>query len=80
MKRHRFLAICLSATFSLATLQPVHAEKPTKVEIVKLGKQATALVEVKNRGTGSAFCIHASGLFITNDHVIGNAETPEIKR
>ena len=36
------------------------AEKPAKVEIVKLGKQSTALVEVKNHGTGSAFCVHPS--------------------
>jgi S1-C subfamily serine protease len=40
------------------------------VEIARIGKAATALVEVKARhGFGSAFCIHSSGLFLTNSHV-----------
>jgi hypothetical protein len=46
-------------------------EKPSKAEIAKRGKAATALVV--NRpvgGTGTAFCIHPSGLFITNEHVV----------
>jgi hypothetical protein len=47
-------------------------EPLTKVEIAKIGKAATALVEVKTRSAyGSAFCIHPSGLFITNEHVAG---------
>ncbi len=76
---HRIrLLICLTAFLSPISLPCAHAEKPTKVDFVKLGKQATALVEVKNRGTGSAFCVHPSGLFITNQHVIGNSENPEI--
>ncbi len=41
----------------------------SRLEIAKTGKAATALVVVKDRGTGSAFCIHASGLFLTNEHV-----------
>ncbi len=49
------------------------ADEPlTKVEIAKIGKAATALVEVKSRfAYGSAFCIHPSGLFLTNEHVAG---------
>jgi hypothetical protein len=43
----------------------------SKIEIGKLGKAATALVECRNpKSYGSAFCIHSSGLFITNAHVI----------
>ena len=57
---------------------PVRAEKPTKVEIAKMGKAATAYVEVPNRGSGTAFCVHPSGLFITNEHVIRTAEKAEI--
>jgi WD40 repeat protein len=48
----------------------------SKVAVARLGKPATALVEVKGKGTGSAFCIHPSGLFLTNEHVVrGAAET-----
>ena len=39
-----------------------------------MGKAATALVEVsaqgKPLGTGSAFCVHAAGLFVTNRHML----------
>ena len=43
----------------------------SRVKLSKIGKPATALVEIKARGSyGSAFCIHPSGLFLTNEHVI----------
>src|SRR5262249_44241122 len=43
----------------------------TKVEIAKIGKAATALVECKGRMSyGSSFCVHLAGLFITNAHVV----------
>lgn len=44
-------------------------DKLPKVEIGKRGKAATALVEVKG-ATGTAFCVHSSGLFVTNEHVV----------
>jgi S1-C subfamily serine protease len=48
---------------------------PSRVEVGKLGKAATALVEVKaRRSYGSAFCVHPSGLFLTNEHVIQGGE------
>src|ERR1700677_4193001 len=53
-------------------------DKLSKVEIGKLGKAATAFVEAPNKGTGTAFCVHPSGLFITNEHVIRGAEKAEI--
>jgi hypothetical protein len=58
----------------LATLvNPSFGEEPlSHVQIAKIGKAGTALVESKGRGLagyGSAFCIHPSGLFITNEHV-----------
>jgi S1-C subfamily serine protease len=48
-------------------------------DVVATGKKATALVEVTAPGnqegnTGSAFCIDKSGLFITNAHVVDEAE------
>ena len=41
----------------------------TKAEIVAAGKKATALVRTDD-GFGSAFCVDASGFFITNEHVV----------
>jgi hypothetical protein len=49
-------------------------EKLTKVEIGKRGKAATAFLAVPRLRTGTAFCVHPSGLFITNEHVIRGAE------
>ncbi len=51
-----------------------------KPDLIKRGKSATALVEVtheKGGAAGSAFCIDASGLFITNAHVIENNDGKE---
>jgi S1-C subfamily serine protease len=42
------------------------------VQLNRIGKASTALVEVKaarGKGSGSAFCIHPSGWFLTNAHV-----------
>ena len=49
-------------------------QQPTKIQIAKQAKEATCLVELD--GTyrqGSAFCLHESGLFLTNEHVIRQA-------
>jgi uncharacterized protein (TIGR03067 family) len=48
------------------------AQEPTKDEVARLAKAATAFVEVN--GTfkqGTAFCLEASGYFLTNQHVVG---------
>jgi hypothetical protein len=49
------------------------ADEPlTRVQLARLGKAATAFVEVKaaqGQGSGSAFCIHPDGWFLTNAHV-----------
>jgi hypothetical protein len=72
---HTFLAFLagalLAATPGLAQIKP---------EVIERGKRATALVEViteKGQATGSAFCIDASGLFVTNAHVIAGSGTGE---
>jgi len=47
-------------------------EPSTRAQIVKAGKAATALVEVKaqqGEGSASAFCVHSAGWFVTNAHV-----------
>jgi hypothetical protein len=63
---------CCALTILLTALSPAPAADDglTRAQLNKLGKPATALVEVKGRGMyGSAFCIHSSGLFLTNEHV-----------
>jgi hypothetical protein len=63
---------CLAAGLVLLLLgQPVRGEKPSRKQIVKAGKAATALVLNQFRqAQGTAFCIHPSGIFLTNEHVI----------
>src|SRR5438067_1829753 len=43
-----------------------------RAEIARQAKAATALVEAGKR-QGSAFCLHESGLFLTNEHVVRGA-------
>ena len=67
------------ASIGLAYAGPAGGQTKSDRDVVAIGKQATALVEVvspgpEGSGSGSAFCIDRSGLFITNAHVIGEAE------
>jgi S1-C subfamily serine protease len=61
--------------FALVLLPaPVLGQTLSKVQVAKIGKAATALVEVQaGKGSGSAFCVHPSGLYVTNDHVVRGA-------
>jgi hypothetical protein len=43
----------------------------SKAEIARRAKASMAFVEVKP-GSGSGFCVHASGLFLTNNHVVSH--------
>jgi S1-C subfamily serine protease len=74
-------ARCVSALIvATVLLAPARAaeEGLTKADLAKLGKAATVLVENKARkAQGSAFCIHASGFFLTNQHVVASAEPGE---
>ncbi len=54
-----------------AALSSLHAELTQ--EQVTAAKSATGLL-ITSIGTGTAFCISESGLFITCDHVIGNSK------
>src|SRR5690349_1581278 len=43
----------------------------SRAELVRLGKTATAYVELGGgQASGSAFCVGAPGLFVTNAHVV----------
>src|SRR5258708_6016710 len=69
----------LATLFTSLAVGTVWADKPTKAEIGKQGKAATAFVDVPGRGTGTGFCVHPSGLFVTNEHVVRGAEKADIK-
>lgn len=68
--------LCAGFVLLLALARSPAADEPlSRVEIGKIGKAATALVEVKaRRSYGSAFCIHPAGLFLTNEHVVQGGE------
>jgi hypothetical protein len=57
----------------------IQAAELSRAEIGKLGKAATAFVVLPDKSTGTGFCVHASGLFVTNEHVIHGHESAEIK-
>jgi hypothetical protein len=43
----------------------------SRAQIAKAGKAATAFVKCTFTGSqGSAFCVHSSGIFVTNEHVV----------
>ncbi len=47
-----------------------------QAQLAKIGRSATAFVEVslvKGVASGTAFCIHPSGYFLTNNHVVRGA-------
>ena len=48
--------------------QAAHVELPT--DVLLRCKAATALVELRSMGSGSAVCVSADGLFVTNHHVV----------
>lgn len=52
---------------------PVAWAADDRRQIIERGKSSTAFVELPDKkSSGSAFCIHAKGLFVTNNHVIKN--------
>lgn len=53
-------------------------EKLKKVEIGKCGKAATAFLEVARNRTGTAFCVHPKGLFITTEHIVRGVQKQEV--
>jgi len=78
MHRHVARIAVVVSLLIFANPSAAQGEKLTKVEIGKRGKAATAFVDVPKGGTGTAFCIHPSGLFITNEHVIRAGAKDEV--
>ncbi len=66
-----FRAFLAASLLCLTLALAAPAEEVARGKIAKAGKAATAMVVGKLRGVqGSAFCIHPSGVFLTNEHVI----------
>lgn len=59
---------------ALAAMHPLCAKEGRAFEVApetrERAKAATVLVDLGQSGSGSAFLIHDSGLFVTNRHVI----------
>jgi S1-C subfamily serine protease len=66
-------AFLLVGTVLLVGPSPAADGELSRVQLGKLGKASTALVEVQvgfAKGHGSAFCVHPAGMFVTNEHVV----------
>jgi hypothetical protein len=64
--------LTLAVLVPVVTTVGVGDEPLTRVQIARIGKAATALVEVKaqrSHVTGTGFCIHPAGWFLTTAHV-----------
>jgi hypothetical protein len=68
----RVLSVLVFSLCSAGFISAADDELP-RATIAKRAKASTVLVEVKNgprHRSGSGFCVHPSGLFVTNEHVI----------
>ena len=75
LTRRASTLLVLSALVSplLAAKEPLPREEVLGAEeIARRAKPCTVLVELRP-GSGSGFCVHSSGLFVTNEHVIQSA-------
>ena len=73
----RLSVVSLCVVTAAVLFGPVRAgEDPlTRIDLSKLGKAATVYVET-GRGSGSGFCVHPSGFFITAQHVVEGIDFP----
>ncbi len=68
----RVIASLAATCGVVACLTFARAADVDRETIVKRSKAATALVDLKLEGSGSAFCIRSDGVFLTNRHVAGH--------
>ncbi|HEY8748501.1 MAG TPA: S1C family serine protease, partial [Tepidisphaeraceae bacterium] len=68
--RIRARLIAAAVLFLVGVELPLRAAHASDADIIRSGKRATALVEIGDAGTGTAFCIDPKGLFVINHHVV----------
>ncbi len=66
----RLLAVIATGVFSTTSRLAAADSGELPPAIVQRSKEATVMVDLGKQGTGSGFLVHASGLFVTNRHVI----------
>jgi hypothetical protein len=69
-RRWLFVVLLLLCDLGLPAMK-VLARDDIPRAVVESGKRATVFVETKE-ATGTAFCIDADGVFVTNQHVVGS--------
>ncbi len=77
-----FVALLLAPLAGVGTSARGQSPEPSWAEVARRGRAATALVTLlgpsgeKMIGEASAFCVHPSGLFVTNHHAIRDILPP----
>ena len=67
--------LLLFVTF-LSVADHALGQQSIKPKVVQRGKKATALVlNQDGEGVGTAFCVDARGYFVTNSHVVNEADS-----
>jgi hypothetical protein len=62
--------------------KPVERRPKTQAELAKIGRAGSVYVEglVGGKvGSGSGFCVHKDGLFVTNNHVVQNVQNNAVR-
>lgn len=72
---HTIVTLLLAALFTSPAFRQGDLSND---QLVKQGKEASALVVINNHGVGTAFCVEKHGWFITNHHVVRGTKS-EIK-
>jgi Trypsin-like peptidase domain len=63
--------VTLAFVVALSASHVAANDPPSRLDLSKVGKAATALLATKGHRTlGAAFCVDPSGLFVTNEHVV----------
>lgn len=75
---HHSRVISATILSFLLELSIVAADPLPRSEVEKIGKAGTVLVEVKPNGSGTGFCVHPTGWFVTNYHVVRDAPDGEV--